>query len=206
MIWSWFYGICHITSKWNVQLAFGGYFLSSAGGAVKKCIWKGQYFSSLEKELDLLENQQFSSSTGFSITEKSRGLCVLPAPRLRLPKGTDTLTRSHVFYNSKDKCCTFPPCRLWNNWQCLFVPPCKSLQDHTGMTIYCEGQCSINSTLVESWDMDTDCLGSFLSSVANDLCNLGKFLKPSVPLFPNGIHLIGMTELNLVMCIKYLEV
>lgn len=75
-----------------------------------------------------------------------------------------------------------------------------------GMTVYCEGQRSINSTLVESWDMDTDCLGSFLSSFANDLCNLGKFLKPSAPLFPNGIHLIGMRELNLVMCIKYLEV
>lgn len=45
--------------------------------------------------------------------------------------------------------------------------------------------------------VDSDCLGSALSSVANYLCDLGRFLKPSVPLFPpNSLHLPERRELN----------
>lgn len=62
------------------------------------------------------------------------------------------------------------------------------------MTVYHEGQ---KSTEVTAGTVDSDRLGSALSSVANYLCDLGRFLKPSVPFFPpNSTHLAEIRELN----------
>ena len=68
-----------------------------------------------------------------------------------------------------------------------------------GMTVYHEGQYSI---YVLQWlragTVDSDCLGSPLSSIANSLCDGSRFLKSFVPLFPlSSIHLIETKELNL---------
>ena len=76
----------------------------------------GQYFSSLEKELDLLGNQWFSLSTGLSITQESHGMCVFLALRFCLPEGTDTLAESCVLYKSKGEDTAVPLCPLWNYW------------------------------------------------------------------------------------------
>ena len=126
----------------------------------------GQYFSSLEKQLDLLGNQWFSSSTGLSITQESHGMCVFLASRFCLPEGTDTLVRVVCFTRVRAKTLLSHSalCEIIGNaYSCH---PIKSSQDPVGMTIYWEGQCSITSTLVKSKDMESDCLGSLLSSVA----------------------------------------